>query len=118
MTPKEIATRLHELCSKNDYKTAQDELYAEDVTSTESNMHGSRETVKGKPALAAKSQQFQSMVEQMYGGYIKEPVVVGNYIFLEMGMDVKMKNMDRMNMDEICKYEVKDGKIISEEFFY
>jgi len=35
-----------------------------------------------------------------------------------MGMDVTMKGAPRMNMDEICLYEVKDGKIIREEFFF
>jgi hypothetical protein len=37
---------------------------------------------------------------------------------MEMGMDVTMKGAGRMNMAEMCKYEVKDGKIISEAFFY
>ena len=37
---------------------------------------------------------------------------------MEMGMDVTMKEMGRMNMTEMCRYEVKDGKIISEEFYY
>ncbi len=118
MTTKEIASRLNELFQKSDYQTAQKELFADDATSTENNMQGKRETIKGKAAFAVKSQQFQSMLEQVYGGYSKEPFVFGNYIFIEMGMDVKMKNMDRRNMVEMAKYEVKDGKIISEEFFY
>ena len=29
-----------------------------------------------------------------------------------------MKDMGRMNMKEMCQYEVKDGKIISERFYY
>ncbi len=118
MTTQEIANRLYELCKKADYATAQNELYADDVTSTESDMRGGRPTEKGREALRAKSQQFQSMVEEMFGGYTNEPMVFGNYIFMEMGMDVKMKGMDRMNMVEMCRYEVKDGKIISEEFYY
>jgi hypothetical protein len=98
MTTQDIANRLYELCQQGDFKTAQKELYADNATSTESTMHGTRETVNGKDAIAAKSEQFNSMVEQMFGGYTKEPKVVGKYIFMEMGMDVKMKNMDRMNM--------------------
>jgi hypothetical protein len=81
-------------------------------------MQGGRETAKGMSAIKAKSDQFQSMVEQMYGGYTREPKVFGNYIFMEMGMDVKMKDMDRMNMVEMCRYEVKNGKIVAEEFYY
>lgn len=118
MTNQEIAGRLYELCQQGQFETAQQELYADNATSTESNMQGNRETVTGLEAIKAKGQQFQSMVEEMFGGYTHEPKVFGKYIFMEMGMDVKMKGMDRMNMTEMCRYEVKDGKIISEEFYY
>jgi hypothetical protein len=32
-------------------------------------------------------------------------------------MDAKMKGAERSTMSEICVYKVKDGKIISEQFF-
>lgn len=118
MTNQEIATRLYELCQQAQYETAHNELYSPNATSTESNMHGARETATGIDAIKAKGQQFQSMVEEMFSGYTNEPKVFGNYIFMEMGMDVKMKGMDRMNMKEMCRYEVKDGKIVAEEFYY
>jgi hypothetical protein len=118
MTNQEIATRLYELCQQAQYETAHNELYAPDATSTESNMQGGRETATGMEAIKAKGEQFQSMVEEMFGGYTNEPKVFGKYIFMEMGMDVKMKGMDRMNMVEMCRYEIKDGKIIAEEFYY
>jgi ketosteroid isomerase-like protein len=35
-----------------------------------------------------------------------------------MGMDVTMKGGQRMKMDEVCVFKVKDGKIVSEEFFF
>lgn len=35
-----------------------------------------------------------------------------------MGMDVTLKGMGRRQMDEIAVYEVKDGKIVKEQFFY
>ena len=35
-----------------------------------------------------------------------------------MGMDVTMKGAGRVKMDEIALYEVKDGKIVKEQFFY
>jgi hypothetical protein len=31
---------------------------------------------------------------------------------------VTMKGSGRMKMDEIALYEVKDGKIVKEQFFY
>jgi limonene-1,2-epoxide hydrolase len=35
-----------------------------------------------------------------------------------MGMDVTMKGAGRINMEEIAVYEVKDGKIVKEQFFF
>jgi len=118
MTTQEVANRLYELCQQGQYDTAQNELYHQHAISTESNMQGERETVKGIEAIKAKGQQFQSSIEEMHNGYTNEPKVFGKYIMMEMGMDVTMKGMGRMNMKEMCKYEVNEGKIVSEEFFY
>jgi len=35
-----------------------------------------------------------------------------------MGMDVTMKGMGRVKMEEVCVYKVKDGKVVSEQFFF
>jgi limonene-1,2-epoxide hydrolase len=35
-----------------------------------------------------------------------------------MTLDATMTGMGRMQLDEICVYEVKDGKIVFEQFFY
>lgn len=118
MTNQEIANRLYELCKQGQFATAQDELYSPEATSTESNMRGGRETATGLEAIREKGKRFQSMVEEMFGGYTHEPKIFGNYIFMEIGMDVKMKDMERMKMDEICRYEIVDGKIVAEEFYY
>ncbi len=83
-----------------------------------SNMAGKLETITGMDAIREKNKGFQSMVEEMHGGYTKELTVFGNNIFMEMGMDATMKGMGRMNMNEMAHYEVKDGKIISERFYY
>ena len=35
-----------------------------------------------------------------------------------MTLDATSKSMGRMKMDEIAVYEVKNGKIVKEQFFY
>jgi len=90
MTTQEVAKRLYERCQQGQFETAQKELYSNDATSTEINMtNGDKETKTGLEAIEVKGQQFQSMIEEMFGGYTNEPTVYGNYIFMEMGMDVK-----------------------------
>lgn len=118
MTTQEIAARLYELCQEGHFQQAQEELYSSDATSTEKNREGVMQTVSGIEAIKAKGQEFQSMVEEMHSGYTHEPTVFGTHIFMEMGMDVTMKGMGRMEMKEMCHYQTADGKIISEVFFY
>lgn len=54
----------------------------------------------------------------MHGGWSSTPVVGGTHFSVGMGMDVTMKGMGRIKMDEVCVYEVKEGKITKEQFFY
>jgi hypothetical protein len=118
MTTQQIATRLYELCQQGKFSDVQNELYNAAATSTEPDQTGNIVTVTGLEAIVDKGKQFQSMVEAHHGGYINEPTVFGKNIFLEMGMDVTMKGMDRMYMKEMCHYVVEDGKIVSERFYY
>jgi len=118
MTTKEVADRLSKLFKENKWKEAQEELFSDDAESIEPPHAQGLQTVKGLDAIKKKSDDFNNMVEEMHGGWVGEPVVGGNFIAVAMGMDCTMKGMGRMNMEEICLYEVKDGKIVKEQFFY
>src|SRR5690606_31123388 len=118
MTTQEIARRLTELCRKSDFETAQRELFADDAVSIEpyATPEFEKET-RGLQAIIEKGHKFNSMVEEMHGGDVSEPVVADNSFALVMMMDLTMKGKERMKMSELCVYQVKDGKIVSEEFF-
>ena len=96
----------------------QDELYADDVMSIEPEGAPGLRTVQGKQALKEKAKQFQDMIEEMHGGWCSEVLVGGDYLTCAMGMDVTMKGMGRVKMEEVCVYKVKDGKVVSEQFFF
>jgi hypothetical protein len=117
MTTPQIATRLAELCRQGQFETAQKELFADHAISIEPfpSPDFDKET-KGLDAIIKKGHKFESMVEEMHSMTVSEPLAAGNSFALIMGMDVKMKDRDRMNMSELCVYEVKDGKIVSETF--
>ena len=118
MTTQEIANRLAELCSKGDYATAQNELYAEDAVSIEP--HGTADFEKETRGLAAikeKGKKWDDMVEETHGVKVSPPLVTGNSFAVTMTMDITMKGQGRMAMTELCVYNVKDGKIVSEQFF-
>jgi hypothetical protein len=118
MTTQEVANRFNELAQTGQWDKIQDELFAENAVSIEPPHSQGTQSAEGLPAIKEKGKQFSTMVEEMYGGYSNEPQVAGNFFAIAMGMDCKMKGMDRMKMDEIAVYEVKDGKIVKEQFFF
>lgn len=115
---QQIATRLAELVGKGQFEAAQRELFAEDAVSIEpvASEHFARET-KGLRAIIEKGHKWESMVEKVHSCSASTPLVAGNAIAMALSMDVTMKGRGRMQLAEICVYEVKDGKIASEQFF-
>lgn len=118
MTTAEVAARYNELAKMGQWDKIQDELYADNAVSIEPANAQGLQTVEGLAAIKEKGKVFQSSVEEMHGGYSSDPVVAGTHFTVAMGMDVTMKGMGRMNMEEVVVCEVKDGKIVKEQFFY
>jgi len=118
MTTQEVADRLSGFFKENKWNEAQEELFSDDAKSIEPPGAQGLQTVEGLAAIKKKGEDFNNALEEMHGGYVSEALVAGRYIAVAMGMDVTMKGAGRMKMDEIALYEVKDGKIVSEQFFY
>jgi hypothetical protein len=119
MTTNEIALRLVELCRIGDYQTAQKELYADNATSTEFSPQTQKlETAESLEAIIAKGQHFRSLMEEIHSSFVGEPIIAGAYFSVAAILDVTLKGMGRIKMEEIGVYHVKDGKVVSEQFFY
>jgi hypothetical protein len=118
MTTQEVANRFHEQAQTGQWDKIQEELFAENAVSVEPPHAQGLQTVEGLDAIKEKGKKFGEMVEEMHGGYTTAPVVGGRFFSVAMGMDVTYKGMGRQKMDEIAVYEVKDGKIVKEQFFY
>ena len=118
MTTQEVANRFNELAQSGQMDKIQEELYDENAVSIEPEKSPGMQSVEGKEAIKKKGEMFNQMVEEMHGGYSKDPIVAGNHFAVAMGMDCTMKGMGRVNMEEIAVYEVKDGKIVKEQFFF
>jgi ketosteroid isomerase-like protein len=118
LTTQQIADRFDELAQTGQWDKIQEELFADDAVSIEPEHSQGMKSAQGREALKEKGKQFTEMVEEMHGGYSHPPQVAGNYFAVAMGMDVTMKGQGRAKMDEIAVYEVKDGKIVKEQFFY
>jgi hypothetical protein len=119
MTTQDVAKRYYELIQQHQYQQIQDELYAADAVSIEpENDSNLPLVVEGITALRQKEGLFFSQVEQMFGGKMSEPIV-SNFHFSQMTeMDVQMKGKERKLKGQIGVFEVREGKIIKEQFFY
>ncbi|MDR3713676.1 MAG: nuclear transport factor 2 family protein [Puia sp.] len=118
MTTQDIANRLSELFRESKWSEAQEELFSEDALSIEPAHAQGFQSVKGLDKIREKTEQFNAMVEKIHGGFVTGPTVAGNHIAFGIGLDATFKGMGRQKMDEIAVYEVKDGKVVKEQFFY
>ncbi len=117
MTTQEIADRLVDLCRKGQNALAQVELYDDDIESIESQISRYRNT-KGINKVQKKTAMFFEKAETIHKYEISDPLVVKNHICFKMSIDVNIRGLGRVQLDELCVYHVKDGKIVKEEFFY
>lgn len=117
MTTQEIATRLVDLCRKGDYKTVYEELYSPNCVSIEPKS-APMEVCEGLEAMAAKGKAWNESILEFHASSVGDPIVSGNHFCMPMMMDATFKEVGREKMDELCVYEVKDGKIVKEQFFY
>jgi hypothetical protein len=118
MSTQQIASRLAELCNQGEFEAAQKELFADDAVSIE--RHESTEfpkETKGLQAILQKGHKWAAALEEVHTCSASRPLVAGNAIALTLAMDITMKGRGRMKIEEMCVYEVKDGKITSEQFF-
>ncbi len=118
LTTAEVAARFNELAKEGNWNKIQDELFAENAVSIEPSNSPGLQSVEGLAAIRQKGEKFEESVEEMHGGYSSDPLITGNHFAVAMGMDATMKGAGRVKMDEIALYEVKDGKIVKEQFFY
>ena len=118
MTTKEVADKLVEMCRAGKVEEVKVDLFTEDTVSIEPREGVLPLESRGLVAIQQKAALFISLVDEFHGNTISEPIVAGNYFSLVWDTDLKMKGSEREITSELCVYEVRDGKILSERFFY
>lgn len=119
MTTQEIADKLVALCSQGQFLEAIQTLYAQDVVSVEAMAApGMSREMAGLEAVIGKAHWWQNEHE-VHSASVEGPLVSTAHFCVRFSMDVTPKTSgQRMQMDELAVYQVKDGKIVREEFFY
>jgi hypothetical protein len=118
MTTQQVAERFYDLAQKGEWQKIQEELFSPEARSIEPNGAQGLSSVQGIDKIKEKAREWEKMVEQTHGGYCNAPQVAGKFFTCTMGADVTMRGQGRIMMDEVALYEVKDGKIVTEQFFY
>jgi hypothetical protein len=117
-TIHEVAARFNELAKQEKWFEIQDELFADNVKSIEPANAKHMPNAEGKTNVRKKGENFVSQVEAVHKASTTEPIIAGNHFAVGRETDITVKGHGRIQNSEIMLYEVKDGKIMSEQFFY
>ncbi|MBS1661647.1 MAG: nuclear transport factor 2 family protein [Bacteroidetes bacterium] len=118
MTTQQVAARFNELAQQEKWFEIQDELFAENVKSIEPPGSPYMGYAEGKANVRRKAEDFVGRIEAAHGAYTSEPVVASSHFAVGRKIEITVRPHGRIQIDQIMLYEVKDGKIILEQFFY
>lgn len=118
LTTQEVAARFDELARQEMWFEIQDELFAENVRSVDPQDSPYFGYAEGKPAVRKKGEDWVRKVQAVHETYTTHPVIGGNHFTVGRGFDITVEGFGRVKIEEIMLYEVKDGKIVLEQFFY
>lgn len=117
MSTQDIANDLVALCKDGKFDEAGEKYWAENVASYEA-MPGDMAEIRGIDGVRGKGEWWTANHE-VHSSEVEGPYVNGDQFVVRFKMDLTQKaSGDRMTMDEVGVYTVKDGKIVEERFFY
>lgn len=119
MAIEDVAKSLVQMCNEGKFLEALDAHYHEDIVSVEAAGDEQMPRIlEGIKAVRGKSEWWAANHE-VHNMEIKGPYYNGDQFSIHMAIDVTSKPTgQRMDMNEVCLYEVKDDKIVKEHFFY
>lgn len=118
LTTQEIAVRFNELAQQEKWFEIQDAFFADNVRSIDPPNSPYFPYAEGKGPVRKKGEDFVKKVEAFHGAHTSEPLVSGNYFAVGRQVDITVQGHGRIQINQIMMYEVKDGQIVSEQFFY
>ena len=118
MTTHEVAARFNELARQEKWFEIQDELFADNVRSIDPPHSPYFGYAEGKDSVRKKGEDFVKRIEAAHRRYTTEPVVGGNHFAVGREVDITVQGFGRIQINQVMLYEVKDGQIVLEQFFY
>ncbi|HKZ37973.1 MAG TPA: SnoaL-like domain-containing protein [Chryseolinea sp.] len=118
MTTQETAARFNELAQQEKWFEIQEEFFADNVRSIDPPNSPYLGYAEGKASVRKKGEDFVKRIEAVHRVYTSEPLVSGNHFAMGREMDITVQGLGRIQINEIMLYEVRDGQIVLEQFFY
>lgn len=118
MTTRQVAARFNELAQQEKWFQIQDGFFSDNVRSIDPPHSPYFGYAEGKTDVRNKGEAFVKKIEAVHGASTSEPVVAANYFAVARKVDLTVTGFGRIQIDQVMLYEVKDGEIISEQFFY
>jgi hypothetical protein len=118
LTTREVAARFNEFAQQEKWFKIQEELFADNVRSVDPPNSPYLKYTEGKAPVRKKGEDWVKRIEAVHRRYTTEPVVAGNHFAVGREVDITVEGFGRIKIDEIMLYEVKDGQIVLEQFFY
>lgn len=115
---QEVAARFNDLAQQEKWFEIQDELFSDDVTSIEPAHANLLPNASGKKEVRQKGENWVSQITAFHGGSTSAPLVAGDHFVVTRRASIDVKEIGRLDIDQLMMYRVKEGKIVSEQFFY
>jgi len=116
MKTEDIAKNLVSWFNNNEEARCYEELYSPNIVSIEP--EGDHAVVNGMEEFAKKGEWWKENFE-VHSASASSPTVAENWFSVRFEMDTTHKpSGQRSKSSEIGVYQVQDGKIVKEQFFY
>jgi ketosteroid isomerase-like protein len=115
-TTQEVAQDLVAMLKQGQFDESGEKYWADDVVSLEP-MEGDMARIEGKAGVRGKGEWWAANHE-VHSSVVEGPYVHGDQFVVRFKMELTPKGGERITMDEVGVYTVKNGKIVEERFFY
>ncbi len=109
-----LEAELNEMIASGQAMEAFEKFYADDVVMQENN----QDPRKGKDACRKYEEEFFGNVAEFHEGSLHGSAAQGDLSYSEWVFDVTFKDGSRMRNHQVAARRWKDGKVVSEKFFY
>jgi ketosteroid isomerase-like protein len=118
MDVRELAADYAAMVKNGQMDEAAMKYWSDDIVTEEAMEGGPYAAVtRGKTEAVAKAEAWYANTE-VHAMTADGPYVHGDIFLLRIDLDATPKGGERMRMTEVVEYQVRDGKVVRERYFY